>query len=133
MWVFVGSGKRLEPVEGGREERRLCQSCGRNAVFYEKRMTRTLSVYFVDLAAFSPKYVMVCGACSAGYAVDDAPSASFAETQRGTALGALTEAALRAQQAATDGTAGRMAQDLEDAATDALANASRWLRGRLKK
>ena len=131
--MFVGTGKRLEPVSGGRQEPRACPRCGQTTVFYEKQMSRTLSLYFVDVAAFDPKRVMACGACGASYLVDDAAPKSFAEAQRGTAVGAVAEAADRARQALSDGSASRTARQVTDAATDALDGAGRWLRKRFDK
>ncbi|MEL6188110.1 MAG: hypothetical protein AAFU79_26090 [Myxococcota bacterium] len=138
MWLFLGTGKRYQPVPGGREMQRHCEQCARSTVFYEKKVSRTVSLYFVDLAAFDPRYVMACGACGAAFAVDDRVSPdTLGDTQQGTALGVLGSAAARAQQAVADGDVQRKAEELGDAASEAWGRARRsvgeWIQRKTKK
>ncbi|CAN0591679.1 unnamed protein product, partial [Laminaria digitata] len=65
VWLFVGTGKKFEVVPNGREVVRDCEKCERTTTFYERKVTRRVSLYFVDLFAHSPKYIMAFGACGA--------------------------------------------------------------------
>ncbi|MBZ0116803.1 MAG: hypothetical protein K8H88_07405 [Sandaracinaceae bacterium] len=71
MWIVIGHRVKTEPVPGGARVERVCERCGEHAVFYERRMVRTLQVYFLDVLDYDNRRVMACGACGALYATDE--------------------------------------------------------------
>lgn len=137
VWLFVGAGQKYEAVPDGREVQRLCNQCHRNTVFYEKKVTQRITLYFVDLFAHSPKHLMVCGACGAGYAVDSLTEEGFMDAQRGTALGVLSGAASKARAAIEEADLAEEASRIGDAVGQAADSARRsindWVKKRINK
>lgn len=137
VWLFVGTGTKFEAVPGGRELQRECGKCNRRTVFYERKVTRRVSLYFVDLFAHSPKYIMACGACGAGFAVDHLDDPGFMESQTGTALGVLGSMAGKARAAIEDGSlsqeASRIGGTMSEAASHAKDSVHSWLSKQIDK
>jgi len=137
VWLFVGTGKKFEAVPNGREVVRDCEKCERTTTFYERKVTLRVSLYFVDLFAHSPKYIMACGACGAGFAVDHLQEHGFMENQTGTALGFLGGIADKARSAIDEGNlpeeASRLGESMGEAANRAKDSVDKWVSSRLRK
>ncbi len=106
-------------------------------MFYEKRVTQRISLYFVDLFAHSPKHVMVCGACSAGFAVDSLDETTFLDGQKGTALGTVGKVVDKALDSVDEEALLRGASRLSGAVGESAAQAkdtvNAWMKKRFKK
>jgi len=75
MWVVLGTKEKSERVPNGRRFESRCQHCGEVAMFYERRMTSTFQLYFLDVVDYGSRLVMACGACNTLYATGDAANA----------------------------------------------------------
>ncbi len=71
MWIVFGSGVKTQRVPGGAKVDRECMQCGEHATFYEKEVTATFRLYFIDVFDYQKHRVMSCGCCSACYATDE--------------------------------------------------------------
>jgi hypothetical protein len=71
MWIVFGTGVTTRRVPGGLKVERRCAQCGETATFYEKEVTSTFRLYFVDVFDYQRHRVMACGCCSACYATDE--------------------------------------------------------------
>ena len=75
MWIVLGTKEKSERVPNGRRFETQCQACGEVAMFYERRATSTLQLYFIDIVDYGSHLVMACGACGTLYATGDAARA----------------------------------------------------------
>ena len=75
MWIVLGTKEKSERVPNGRRFETQCQACGEVAMFYERRATSTLQLYFIDIVDYGSHLVMACGACGTLYATGDAAHA----------------------------------------------------------
>jgi hypothetical protein len=103
MWVILGSKVDTRRVPGGRKVERACTACGETAMFYEREVSKSFRLYFVDLFNYETQRVMACGACGAHYATDEL-GAPTGDPQRGTVFGGVRDALRRAGNALTDAT-----------------------------
>lgn len=71
MWIVFGTKSQLTRVPGGLKVERRCDRCGEVATFYEKHVTKTARLYFVDVFDYEKHRVMACGCCGACYATDE--------------------------------------------------------------
>lgn len=71
MWIVFGNKTELQRVPGGLRVQRLCGACGEWAIFYEKHVTRTFRLYFMDVFDYERHRVMACGCCGVYYATDE--------------------------------------------------------------
>jgi hypothetical protein len=78
MWIIAGTKENTRRVPGGAKLERHCPSCGETTMFYEKEMTDTFRLYFIDVYDISKQRVMACGACGAHYATDEVGATSGA-------------------------------------------------------
>jgi ABC-type nitrate/sulfonate/bicarbonate transport system substrate-binding protein len=113
MWLVLGTKEHTERVPNGRQVERLCSECHETAMFYERRATSTIQLYFIDVVDYRSRTVMACGACGALYATDDV------ETRQPTALEKLTGAAEQVGSTIASGAA-RAFEKVSDAARGAL-------------
>lgn len=108
MWVILGNKVQTTRVPDGRKVERHCTACGESAMFYEREVSKSFRLYFVDLFNYETQRVMACGACGAHYATDELgrPMAGDAaeDTQKGTVLGTVKDALRRAGNAIQDAT-----------------------------
>jgi hypothetical protein len=93
MWIVFGTRVNARRVPGGLKVERACGQCGETATFYEKEVTSTFRLYFVDVFDYQRHRVMACGCCGACYATDElgAPATRDHEEQARPALGAHVE------------------------------------------
>lgn len=75
MWILIGTKEKSERVPNGRRFESRCGACGEVAMFYERRTTSTLQLYFLDIVDIGSRLVMACGACGTLYATADAAHA----------------------------------------------------------
>lgn len=71
VWIVFGTKEESRRVPGGASVVRECPSCHEVTTFYEKDMTSTLRLYFIDVYDYKKHRVMQCGACGAHYATDE--------------------------------------------------------------
>lgn len=71
MWIVFGSRVKTSRVPGGAKVDRHCEQCDEFATFYEKEVTATFRLYFVDVFDYKRHRVMACGCCGACYATDE--------------------------------------------------------------
>jgi hypothetical protein len=71
MWIVFGTSHASKRVPHGAQVARHCDACGEDTTFYEKELTSTLRLYFVDVLDYGARRVMQCGACGAHYATDE--------------------------------------------------------------
>jgi hypothetical protein len=71
MWIVFGTEVKATRVPGGAKVERHCDQCGELAPFYEKEVTSTFRLYFVDIFDYEHHRVMACGCCGAHYATDE--------------------------------------------------------------
>ncbi len=71
MWIVFGNGVKTTRVPGGARVERHCEQCGELASFYEKEVTSTFRLYFVDIFDYERHRVMACGCCGACYGTDE--------------------------------------------------------------
>lgn len=71
MWIVCGTRVNTQRVPGGAKVDRHCDACGETATFYEKEVTGTFRLYFIDLFDYKKHRVMACGCCGACYATDE--------------------------------------------------------------
>jgi len=71
MWIVFGTEVKAKRVAGGAKVEHHCDQCGELAPFYEKEMTSTFRLYFVDIFDYRRHRVMACGCCGACYATDE--------------------------------------------------------------
>jgi hypothetical protein len=71
MWIIFGTKQAAKRVPGGAQIVRHCDACGESTTFYEKELTETFRLYFVDVLDYRTHRVMQCGACGACYATDE--------------------------------------------------------------
>jgi hypothetical protein len=71
MWIVFGTGVKTTRVPGGAKVERRCGQCSEVATFYEKEVTATFRLYFVDVFDYRRHRVMACGCCGACYATDE--------------------------------------------------------------
>jgi hypothetical protein len=93
MWIILGNKVRSERVPNGRKAEHHCGACGETAVFYERQVTESFQLYFINVFNYQTQRAMACGACGALYATDElgAPREA-ASAQQGTVFGALQSA-----------------------------------------
>jgi hypothetical protein len=113
MWLVLGTKEHTERVPNGRQVERLCSECHETAMFYERRATSTIQLYFIDVVDYRSRTVMACGACGALYATDDA------EARQPTPLEKFTGAAEQVGSSIASGAA-RAFEKVSDAARGAL-------------
>jgi hypothetical protein len=113
MWLVLGTKEHTERVPNGRQVERLCSECHETAMFYERRATSTIQLYFIDVVDYRSRTVMACGACGALYATDDA------EARQATPLEKFTGAAEHVGSSIASGAA-RAFEKVSDAARGAL-------------
>ncbi|AKU94037.1 hypothetical protein AKJ09_00701 [Labilithrix luteola] len=101
MWVVIGTKEKTERVPGGRQVERHCSECGETAMFYERRATSTLQLYFLNVYEFKSRHVMACGACGALYATDEVSSP--ADETKGEGIDAFVATAERVGGALASG------------------------------
>ena len=71
MWIVFGNSVKTARVPGGAKVERRCGQCGETATFYEKEITSTFRLYFMDVFDYQRHRVMACGCCGACYATDE--------------------------------------------------------------
>jgi hypothetical protein len=71
MWVIFGTKEATRRVRGGAQVVRHCEGCGEVTTFYEKDVTSTFRLYFIDVFDYRRHRVMACGGCGAHYATDE--------------------------------------------------------------
>ncbi len=71
MWIVFGTQVKTMRVPGGARVDRHCDQCGEHATFYEKEVTSTFRLYFIDVFDYKRHRVMACGCCGACYATDE--------------------------------------------------------------
>ncbi len=71
MWIFLGTKDTAERVPNGRRVERHCPQCGETAMFYERRVTSSVELYWIKIVDYRTRHVMACGACGALFAADD--------------------------------------------------------------
>jgi hypothetical protein len=84
MWIVLGTKEKSERVPNGRRFESRCQACGEVSMFYERRVTSTLQLYFLDVADYGSRLVMACGACGTLYATGDAAHAEPGAIEKAT-------------------------------------------------
>ncbi|MSP60891.1 MAG: hypothetical protein EXR72_11210 [Myxococcales bacterium] len=108
MWIILGNKVQTTRVQGGRKIERPCAACGETAMFYEREVTSSFRVYFINLFNYETHRAMACGACGELYATDElgqpASGESIEDRQKGTVLGTVKEALKRAGNALQDAT-----------------------------
>ena len=124
MWLFVGTVKTLDRVIGGKRVERWCETCDASTIFYEKKHTKVLEVYFVKMFAYRPTHVMACGVCDATYLTENLSSPTFRDAQRGTVLGGVAALVERVQSSINDACVRRA----EAALRQARGSLREWLR-----
>lgn len=116
MWLVLGTKEHTERIPNGRQVERLCSECHETAMFYERRATSTIQLYFIDVVDYRSRTVMACGACGALYAADDAPNAA---ARQPTPLEKFTGAAEQVGSSIASGAA-RAFEKVSNAARGAL-------------
>jgi hypothetical protein len=88
MWIVFGTKVNARRIPGGLKVEHTCDQCGEAATFYEKEVTSTFRLYFVDVFDYQRHRVMACGCCGACYATDElgAPGARAGEDHARPAL-----------------------------------------------
>jgi hypothetical protein len=71
MWIVFGTEVKTKRVPGGAKIERPCTQCGELSPFYEKEVTATFRLYFIDIFDYQRHRVMACGCCGACYATDE--------------------------------------------------------------
>jgi hypothetical protein len=71
MWIIFGTAVKTTRIAGGARVDRDCEQCGERATFYEKEITSSFRLYFVDIFDYRRHRVMSCGSCGACYATDE--------------------------------------------------------------
>ena len=71
MWIIYGTRAESRRIPNGAKVTRECGACHEVSTFYEKELTSTLRLYFVDVFDYKKHRVMQCGACGACYATDE--------------------------------------------------------------
>jgi hypothetical protein len=71
VWIVFGTKEAAKRVPGGAQVVRRCDACGEQATFYEKDLTSTFRLYFIDVFDYRKHRVMQCGACSANFTTDE--------------------------------------------------------------
>jgi len=95
MWIVFGNSVKTARVPGGAKVERRCGQCDETATFYEKEITSTFRLYFMDVFDYQRHRVMACGCCGACYATDELGLPSPRDDREG-ASGALGEGVGRA-------------------------------------
>jgi hypothetical protein len=97
MWIVFGTRVDARRVPGGLKVERTCGQCGETATFYEKEITSTFRLYFIDVFDYQRHRVMACGCCGACYATDElgAPGTRSLEERARPALEGVERAAGR--------------------------------------
>lgn len=94
MWIVFGHKVTTERVPNGRSVERDCGQCHERTMFYERRSTESIQLYFLNVLKYGERTVMACGACGALYGTDEMG------TTRDSALDGITKATQRAGEAA---------------------------------
>ncbi len=120
MWVILGNKVQTTRVPDGRKVERHCTACGETAMFYEREVSKSFRLYFIDLFNYQTQRVMACGACGAHYATDElgrpmAGEVSDDDRQKGTVLGTVKDALRRAGNALQDATGVKADPDVASA------------------
>jgi hypothetical protein len=71
MWIIFGTKHASKRVPHGAQVARHCEACGEDTTFYEKEVTSTFELYFIDVLDYGTRRVMQCGACGTQYATDE--------------------------------------------------------------
>jgi hypothetical protein len=71
MWIVFGNKSQLTWVPNGQKVDGHCTVCHQPTTFYEKQITKTFRLYFVDIFDYRRHRVMACGRCDAYYATDE--------------------------------------------------------------
>jgi hypothetical protein len=95
IWIVFGTNVTTKRIPGGAKVERACEQCGELAFFYEKEVTGTLRLYFIDVFDYRRHRVMACGSCGACYATDELSSASGASSRETGSSGSMAEQAAR--------------------------------------
>jgi|SRR5579871_268211 len=120
MWVILGNKVQTQRVPDGRKVERRCSACGETAMFYEREVSKSFRLYFVDLFNYETQRVMACGACGEHYATDElgrplaGDDAGDDDKQKGTVLGTVRDALRRAGNAIQDATGVKADPDVAD-------------------
>lgn len=109
MWIILGNKVQTQRVPGGRKVERQCGSCGETTMFYEREVSKSFRLYFVNIFNYETQRVMACGACGEHYATDElgrpvGEVPGDQDTQKGTVLGSVKDALRRAGNALQDAT-----------------------------
>jgi hypothetical protein len=109
MWIILGNKVQTQRVPGGRKVERQCSTCGEIAMFYEREVSKSFRLYFVNLFNYETQRVMACGACGEHYATDELGRPLESDTpaeerQKGTVVGAVKDVLRRAGNAIQDAT-----------------------------
>jgi hypothetical protein len=99
MWIVYGNRVQATRVPGGAKVERSCGQCGELSTFYEKELTATFRLYFVDVFDYRRHRVMACGCCGACYATDEL-GLPATRTDEADTSGTLGERAARAAHGA---------------------------------
>jgi zinc-ribbon family len=93
MWIVFGTKVNARRIPGGLKVEHTCDQCGEAATFYEKEVTSTFRLYFIDVFDYQRHRVMACGCCGACYATDElgAPGTRAGEQHALPELGARVE------------------------------------------
>lgn len=71
MWIIFGTKESARRVPNGAQVVHRCGSCGEVTTFYEKEITETFRLYFIDVYDYKRHRAMQCGACGATYVTDE--------------------------------------------------------------
>jgi hypothetical protein len=71
MWIIWGTKVNARRIPGGLKVERTCGHCGETATFYEREVTSTFRLYFIDVLDYGHERVMACGSCGTCYATDE--------------------------------------------------------------
>src|SRR5262245_41715131 len=102
MWIVFGNSVKTRRVPGGAKVERACGQCGETATFYEKEVTSTFRLYFMDVFDYQRHRVMACGCCGACYATDELGLPAPPDEGASGALGEGIERAARGVSGALD-------------------------------
>jgi hypothetical protein len=114
VWVIIGTRAKSSRVPDGAKVERHCPNCAETTMFYEKEMTDTFRLYFIDIFDISRQRVMACGACGAHYATDEVATANRPREERlidrvdrglmsaGARLGSFVEGAAQSLESGLD-------------------------------
>src|ERR1700689_210136 len=93
MGIVFGTRVNTRRIPGGRKDEHTYDQWGEAGAFYEKEVTSTFRLYFIDVFDSQRHRVMACGCCGACYATDElgAPGTRAGEDHALPELGARVE------------------------------------------